>query len=370
MRGGISITNWRNASISFQPTKHIADSTTLVDATLLRSLALLATEEFLTALRTGLTRCHVKDAYVLVGVSGGADSVALLRGLCQLRKDFSLSLRVAHLNHKLRGAASDADAEWVRMLAVSLQLPVEIGEVTRDLTHERGGLEEAAREARHRFLNDTAARLEFNTIALAHTADDQIETVLHHLFRGTGLSGLRGIPHERLLTDNIRLVRPIRSIHRELVETYLSELGQDYRTDATNADTALTRNWLRHDLLPKLRSRFGEKVDLSLTRLSDQAAEIESTLTTLAERLLDAALLDLQPRTVRVNTRSLTGEPRHLVREVFVQLWRRQAWPRQAMNHAHWNRLADLVGSLGATSLPGEIEATHRTTGLLVIARR
>ncbi len=329
-----------------------------------------ATEEFVTALRMGLTRCGVNEACVLIGVSGGADSVALVRGLFQLRNEFALSLHVAHLNHKLRGAASEADAEWVRTLAVTLQLSVEIGSVKSDLAHERGGLEEAARDARHQFLNATAARVDCRTIALAHTANDQVETVLHHLFRGTGLSGLRGIPHERSLRDDIRLVRPMLSIRRELVEAYLSELGQNFRTDATNADTALTRNWLRHDLLPQLRRRFGEKVDLSLTRLSEQAAEVESTLTTLAERLLDVALLDLQPHTVRVNTRLLTGEPRHLVREVFVHLWQRQAWPRQAMNHAHWNRLADLTGSLGAISLPGEIEASQRTSGLLVIARR
>ena len=329
-----------------------------------------ATTDFLTALRQGLDRCHVREAGVLIGVSGGADSVALLRGLFELRTEFSLSLHVAHLNHKLRGAASDADAAWVQQLAMSLPLPVEIGVVTSDLTQERGGIEEAARDARHRFLNETSARLEFNTIALAHTADDQVETVLHHLFRGTGLSGLRGIPAERPLPDDIRLVRPMLSIRRELVEAYLRELGQDFRTDATNTDTSLTRNWLRHELLPQLRSHFGEKVDRSLSRLSEQAAEIETTLTTLAARLLDASLLDAQPRTVRLNTRPFANEPRHLVREAFVQLWQRQAWPRQAMGHAHWNRLADLTTALGTVSLPGEIEASHRTSGLLVIGQR
>ena len=317
-----------------------------------------------------MERCGVRETSVLIGVSGGADSVALLRGLFELRTEFTLSLHVAHLNHKLRGAASDADAAWVNWLAESLPLPVEIGSVTNDLTQERGGVEEAARDARHRFLNETAVQMEFNTIALAHTADDQVETVLHHLFRGTGLSGLRGIPSERPLSGEIRLVRPMLSIRRELVEAYLRELGHDFRTDATNTDTSLTRNWLRHELLPQLRSHFGEKVDLSLSRLSEQAAEIETTLTTLAARLLDASLLDAQPRAVRLNTRPFANEPRHLVREAFVLLWQRQAWPRQAMGHAHWSRLADLTTALGTVSLPSEIEASHRTSGLLVIARR
>ena len=329
-----------------------------------------AADVFLTALGEGLTRCGVNEAAVLIGVSGGADSVALLRGVCQLRNEFSLSLHVAHLNHKLRGAASDADATWVEQLATSLQLPVEIGSVTSDLTHERGGVEEAARDARHRFLNETAARVECNVVALAHTADDQTETVLHHLFRGTGLSGLRGIPSERPLPGHIRLVRPMLAIRRELIEAYLLELGQDFRTDATNTDTRLTRNWLRHELLPQLRSHFGEKVDLSLTRLSEQAAEIEATLTMLAERLLDESLLDAQPDTVRLDVRPLANQPRHLVREAFVQLWQRQQWPRQSMGFAEWDRLAEVALTGGTTNLPGGLVARRATVVLLTIARR
>ena len=324
---------------------------------------------FLTALRQRLERCQVGQAAVVIGVSGGADSVALLRGLVELRNEFSLSLHVAHLNHKLRGAASDEDAAWVERLANSLNLPVEIGVVTNDLANERVGVEEAARDARHQFLNETAARIECNTIALAHTADDQVETVLHHFFRGTGLSGLRGIPTERAVAAGIRLVRPMLSIRREQVESYLLELGQDFRTDATNVDTSLTRNWLRHQLLPQLRDRFGEKVDLSLTRLSEQAAEIEMTLTTLAERLLDQSLLDAQPEAVRLDVRPLANQPRHLVREAFVQLWQRQQWPRQSMGFAEWDRLAEtaLVGE--TTNLPGGITSRRVTDVLMTLVR-
>ena len=298
--------------------------------------------------------------------------MALLRGLFELRGEFALSLHVAHLNHQLRGAASDADAAWVERLATLLLLPVEIGSARwSGVMAKQSGVEEIARNERHRFLETTAFVNDCNFIALAHTADDQIETVLHHILRGTGLSGLRGMAVERPSSFRLkRIVRPMLSIRRELVEAYLQELGQDFRTDATNSDTSLTRNWLRHELLPQLRSQFGEKVDLSLSRLSEQAAEIETTLTTLAARLLEASLLDAQPRTVRLNTRPFANEPRHLVREAFVQLWQRQAWPRQAMGHAHWNRLADLTTALGTVSLPGEIEASHRTSGLLVICQR
>lgn len=329
-----------------------------------------ATADFLTALRQGLSRCQVHEASIVIGVSGGADSVALLRGLVNLRNEFSLSLHVAHLNHKLRGAASDADAAWVEQLGTSLQLPVEIGTVANDLANERTGVEEAARDARHRFLNETAVRVDCNTIAVAHTADDQVETVLHHLFRGTGLSGLRGIPAERSLPNSIRLVRPILSIRRELIEAYLHELGQDFRTDATNTDTSLTRNWLRHELLPQLRNRFGGKIDLSLTRLSEQAAEVEETLTALAGRLLNQTLLDAQPDTVRLDVRPLAEQPRHLVREAFVQLWQRQQWPRQSMGFAEWDRLAETALAGGSANLPGGITARRVTDVLLTLTRR
>ena len=333
------------------------------------AISVNASTDFLTALRQGLSRCRVHETSIVIGVSGGADSVALLRGLVELRNEFALSLHVAHLNHKLRGATSDADAAWVERLATSLNLPAEIGSVTSDLTQERAGVEEAARDARHRFLNETAARVDSHTIALAHTADDQVETVLHHLFRGTGLSGLRGIPPERLLPGNIRLVRPMLTIRREVVEAYLLELGQDFRTDATNTDVSLTRNWLRHELLPQLRSHFGEKVDLSLTRLSDQAAEIETTLTTLAERLLDQSLLDAQQDTVRLDVRPLTNQPRHLVREAFVQLWQRQQWPRQSMGFTEWNRLAETALVGGSANLPGDITSRRVTDVLMTLVR-
>lgn len=328
-----------------------------------------ASDEFLAALRLGLTRCHVRQSSVLVGVSGGADSVALLCGLHALRNEFELSLYVAHLNHKLRGSASDADAVWVEQLAGSLPAPVEIGSVATDLASGQLGVEEAARNARHQFLDEVAARVGSPTIALAHTSDDQVETVLHHLFRGTGLSGLRGIPADRLLPNGIRIVRPMLSIRRKLIEAYLGEIGQDFRTDATNTDTSLTRNWLRHELLPQVRSHYGEKVDSSLIRLSDQAAEVEATLATLAGRLLDRSLLDAQPETVRLDVRPFADEPRHLVREAFVQLWQRQQWPRQSMGFSEWNRLAAMALGGGSANLPGGIVARRATDVLMTITR-
>lgn len=324
--------------------------------------------DFLNELRQGLQRCGLSQASVLIGVSGGADSVALLRGLLELRDEFGLSLIVAHLNHQLRGAASDADADWVDRLCQAHGVPIKIGTAGLGQSQTRG-IEEAARDARHRFLDQTAGDSGCNFIVTAHTADDQAETVLHHLFRGTGLSGLRGIPEVRTTSSGRRLVRPMLAIRRELVEAYLTELGQDFRTDSTNTDTTLTRNWLRHKLLPALRDQFGLQLNLSLTRLAEQAAEVEQTLQLLAERLLDQSLLDVQPDTARMNTRTFTDQPVHLVREVFRVLWQRQQWPRQAMGFAEWQRLADVALVGGDTNLPGNIRARQHPAGLLVLEK-
>lgn len=294
--------------------------------------------------------------------------MALFRGLREMQSEFHFSLHAAHLNHQLRGEASDADARWVQQLCQSTCVPVTMGTVVLNLP-SGAGLEAAARQARHRFLDETATAVGADSIATAHTADDQAETVLHHVFRGTGMSGLRGIPAVRQSERGFRLLRPMLSIRRNLIEAYLAEIGQEYRTDASNADTTLTRNWLRHHLLPQLRQQFGEQVDGSLLRLSEQAAEIEQSLAELAERLLDQAVLDAQPNAVRLNTRTLADQPIHLVREAFCVLWRRQQWPRQAMGYAEWNRLAETGRTGGNANLPGGIRACQKTAGLLVIEK-
>ena len=153
-------------------------------------------------------------------------------------------------------------------------------------------------------------------------------------------------------------------IRRERIEAYLHELGQDFCTDVTNADASMTRNWLRHELLPQLRVRFGTRVDLSLTRLSEQAAEMESAMVMLADPLLDQALLQTQTNTVRLHVGGFVDQPRHLVRTVVVQLWQRQRWPRQSMGFEEWDRLTEIAIKGGAGNFPGNIDALHNVTTL------
>ena len=325
---------------------------------------------FCEQLLKGFQRCSIDEKRLLVATSGGADSVALLRGLVEIAPSLSLELTVAHLNHRLRGLESDADAEWVGQLAETLNLPVEIGVLTdQNLSPDSSGVEETARGTRYQFLDEAAAKFGCSTIVLAHTADDQTETVLHHLFRGTGLAGLCGIPAVRQLNSGRRLVRPMLGIRRSLVEEYLSDRGQSFRVDSTNSDTKMTRNRLRHVVLPMLREQINPQVDAAINRLVEQAVEIDQFLSQTAANLLDTALKNAEHDVCHLDIRPLAESSRHLVREMFCELWQRQGWPRQAMGFDQWNRLVTMLQSRATITLPGRIEARFQAANLLVLRR-
>lgn len=187
---------------------------------------------------------------VAVGVSGGADSVALLHCLATKLPQLQLRLVVCHVNHQLRGKESDRDMHFVETLCRELSLPCHV--LSKDVAalakESCLGVEECGRELRYRFFEETALRYGANTkIATAHTLSDQAETVLFRLARGTGLRGLGGIPPVRG-----RIVRPLIGVTREEVETYCAENGLSYVTDVTNRDVAYARNRIRHEVIPPL----------------------------------------------------------------------------------------------------------------------
>ena len=307
---------------------------------------------------------------VLLAVSGGPDSVAMLLGTHEVRDACGLSCLVAHLNHHLRGQASNADADWTAELCRQLGLSLVVGDAdVTDIASARGqGLEETARQERYRFLDEVARQRGCSHIAVAHTADDQAETILHHILRGTGIAGLRGMRYRRVLASGIELIRPLLEIRRKDVERYLAEQHRTARYDFSNADPAFTRNRLRRTLLPLLRREFNPRVDEALLRLGRQAAEIQESLDILARRLLKQSLRDRTDFLCRIDCRELMSEPRHLIRECFRLLWSEQNWPQKTMGAAEWERLANLVCEEGTVNLPGEVQASRR--GDLLILRR
>ena len=229
--------------------------------------------DILSILRRAIAKHDLLDrgSTVVVGVSGGPDSVCLLHALHELAPEYDLRLHVAHLNHQLRGDEAVADAIFVRDLAQLWNLPctIEARDVKAFAQTHKLSIEEAARQMRYGFLAEVALAQGSDTLAVAHNADDQAESVLMHFLRGSGLAGLRGmLPKTSILEFRIQnseskiqnlkskiyLVRPLLDVPRTAIEEYCAQHDLQPRIDATNADTTYFRNRLRHDLLPLLET--------------------------------------------------------------------------------------------------------------------
>ena len=196
-----------------------------------------------------------ENDHVAVGVSGGADSVCLLHLLCELRKSMHFRLTAVHVEHGIRGAESLADAAFVKQLCADWNVPLHTFSV--DALHQaktqHQSLEEAARELRYRCFYETCRKCGANRLAVAHHGDDCAETVLFHLSRGTGIRGLCGIvPVRELSEQKLTLIRPMLCVTKAEIEAYLEQIGQEYRTDSTNADVTMSRNRIRSQVLPQL----------------------------------------------------------------------------------------------------------------------
>ena len=326
-------------------------------------------EGFLAPLALAIKSLGLRGKRVLVGVSGGADSVGLMRGLRALAEAGELELVAAHLDHGIRRRAGPRDAAWTAALCRHFDIPivVEKADVPAYASEHRMNIEEAARTVRYEFF-ERAARVErCSHVAVAHTADDQVETVLHHLFRGTGLAGLRGMQAVRPLAEGLTLVRPLLRIRRGQIVEWLREVGQRFCTDATNLDESRTRNRIRHSVLPTLERELGPPVRDAILRVAEQAGELQSAIEELAAGLLTQCIQDETTDVVRLNAEVLSRQPRHLVREVFVELWKRKNWPRQAIGFDDWDKLWRLVKQGGSATLPGAIKVTRR--GTLIVIR-
>jgi tRNA(Ile)-lysidine synthase len=224
---------------------------------------------------------------VLCAVSGGADSVALLLLLYRLSGVFPFVLHVAHLNHCLR-PESTADAEFVADLCARLQVPLslEVVDVAALAAERREGVEAAGRFARRRFFAQVAQELGCTSVALAHHADDQAETILFRLLRGTGVGGLAGmLPRQGVY------IRPLLPFRGAELRDWLTVQGQGWREDASNADLAYSRNRIRHQILPELQ-QFNPTISDALRRLGAQVALEEADWQQRVDAFLDAEICD------------------------------------------------------------------------------
>ncbi|HAS28475.1 MAG TPA: tRNA lysidine(34) synthetase TilS [Dehalococcoidia bacterium] len=276
---------------------------------------------------------------VLIAVSGGADSVCLLYIMLQLKEKLDISLHVAHLDHQLRGEESESDAVYVSQLARTFDIPVTLSraDVNSYRKQHRLSLEEAAREVRYNFLAQTAAAVGAKTIAIGHTLDDQVETIMLHIIRGSGIAGLVGLKakSKRLLNGHqVNIIRPLLEIRRAETLQYCLENNLAARDDSTNLLLAPLRNRIRHRLLPELQkynSGFVESLlrtsAIAADEISFLDAELEKVWESVVKEQNDSVILDkdkfdalpsaLQRHLLRAAIKNLLGtlkdiEERHI----------------------------------------------------------
>lgn len=280
---------------------------------------------------------------IAVGVSGGADSVALLRFLAQYQEQNRWEITVCHVNHGLRGAEADRDEQFVRALAERLRLPclVRRCDAAALAAAQHCSVEEAGRRVRYSFFAEAAG--ESGRIATAHTLQDSIETVLLNMIRGTGLHGLCGIPRIR---GNI--IRPLLDCTRAEVEQYLAALGQPYCTDSTNRADDYTRNAVRHRILPQMQA-LNPNFDAAMARMTAQLTAQWS----LTEELAAQAAQQLQGAACggALDRQGLLALPEPVADRLLLRLLEEQGLPVSA-------------------AVLGRMRQTARTGGRLEVAGR
>ncbi len=318
-----------------------------------------------------LARFGIRETRILVSVSGGPDSTALLSLLCLLRDEFRLTLRVAHFNHGLR-PESDAEARWVVDLGnrLGVEVQVEALQVTDEADPTMAaGVEERARTLRYHALEALAEQHGCPFVAVGHTLDDQVETILQRLMRGTGLWGLSGIRESRPI-GTATVVRPLLHMRRTEIEAWLKSTGQPWCEDASNRDLRWTRNRIRHELLPELRMHFNPQVDRHIADLADHIREVMAFVESRARSLRDMALLESQPGLQKWDAGKLRASELFLRCEALRLEWRNLRWSELGMTKSHWESLAALCETTRPTALalPDSITATRRGD-LLVIER-
>ena len=263
--------------------------------------------EFLSAVETSIQRYHMRDheETVIVGVSGGPDSVALLHSLVALGQTWSLKLIIAHLNHQLRGATADREAAFVGKIASSLGIQCETGRknVAKYGARHRLSLQEAARIVRYAFYDEVCARYSATRIALGHNADDNAESILMHLLRGTGPLGLCGIPPVR----QGRIIRPLICSTRKDILSFLELGGIEYVKDRSNLDTKYLRNRIRHELLPYLKEHYNPNTVSALNRLGSILTDEEDFWTHKVRQAFEQVVLERTPERLSLNARGLSA---------------------------------------------------------------
>ncbi len=323
-----------------------------------------------------------RDVGVVVGCSGGADSVALLRAMDELINTATSPrgfLVVAHFNHRLRGEPADRDARFVESLAGELGWPFELE--TGDGVRSD---EQSLRNERLAFFERVLRRRGARYLALAHSQDDNVETVLHRLMRGTGPKGLAGIEPFRPLAaappaNDFVIARPMLGLARRTIRDALASRGFPWREDASNQSERYRRNWIRHQLIPLMESQY-PGASGAITRAVEGQRQWAAMVDRLAEAWLQRATLNDRPLVLRrVDAAEFPAasdasfgdlERRAIVTEALRRCWLQRGWPLASMGRPQWTQLCEVLcgHSDASITLPGSIQV-HREGDRVTITR-
>ena len=311
-----------------------------------------------------------KKDRIVIGVSGGPDSVCLLLLLKSLQQEFKLTLHIAHVNHMLRGKDSEKDAEFVRALSQRLNIPAACKAVDIATLTTKGSSEESARKQRFSFLFAVARKVKAKKIALGHTLDDQAETVMMRILRGSGLMGLSGILPKRKMGDFI-IVRPLLEIPRNEIERFLKVKKVTPRIDATNLKDMYFRNRIRHKLLPELKkynpniktvlANMAENLVLDYEYIAAKAftafktirkGKSKAGLTLILEKLLRVHP-SLQNMVLRFSFEELKGDTRRLTFSHIKEL-------NDLVSHRPYGSIVDLPSRISAVKNQKYLCVYHR----------
>ncbi len=302
---------------------------------------------------------------VLVALSGGPDSVALLLALVELRETLYLRLSAVYINHRIRPRAALAEERFCQELCerYDVQLTIVRENIPALAEEQRTGIEETARDFRYGVFEAMAEEDEYDRVALGHQADDQAETVLFRVIRGTGRTGLAGIPIRRG-----RIVRPLLEITRAEVLEFLAERKQAYCTDRTNEDTTYKRNYLRNRLLPLIRKNLNPKVDAALRNLADNISDEEEFLESVVNRYVRRTLRRTRGGKIELDLSLFIGYDRWVRRRLLRYCLAEGSGGKAGPDKETISRLDDAcLNGARALSLPGHRKAVRNGDTMVIV---
>lgn len=312
-----------------------------------------------------------KDDRVIVAVSGGPDSVALLYILDSIKKEYSLYLHIAHLDHSLR-KESTCDRLFVQGLAKKLRIPVTCEKVDRTFFKKKGSLEELARQVRYDFLFRLAQKFKATKIALGHTKDDQAETVLMRIIRGSGLCGLQGIIPLRKIKDFI-IIRPLIEIERKEIERFLKAKLIKFRLDKSNKDLIYFRNRIRNKIIPFLQKEYNPNIKGILSNMAENIGLDYDYLLKVAEDVLEKVKVKAAKSRISLSLFRLSKFHPAIQRMVLRLVIERLKGSTRRFTYQHSKELEDLIlnrpsGSI--VDLPQEISFLKKMPYLYAYIRK